>query len=992
MSSIKILSQYPMVTSIGPTDTLIGNVAYEGQLPSTSRVEVTTLTNYLTSKFIEGGIPLQISDSTKLSLSGGILTGLLQGVDATFERINGSFYGDGSNLTGTRDSTKLPLSGGIIAGFLEGVEASFTSLSGTFYGNGSNLTGVLGTDSSKLPLSGGILTGDLSGTNITADKIFTAQGISFDPSQNNQIGYTGTELSIIAGNALEIQTSNTADPDYNLLSFWQFLNNGQLVLPFDKNARTSFIVNSFPAEGDYFLLTTPDGISHKFEYDYDGDSIAEFPIQIRPLINNTLHGVAESTYSAVTASELFHISYNEQFPELFWIYQKVTGVSGNQLNQVAGGSITLGSFWGGAGGIQFGDGTTQTTAFTGIPANSVFRSVSAASLSGTFFGDGSNLTGIGGTANALPLSGGTLTGSLSGTTAVFSDSVLAASLSGVHFGDGSNLTGINDSTKLALSGGQVTGNLTVTGSISASGITYFTNTVFSTTSALSVVNNGLGPALYVQQGIGSGDIASFYDADGIEALHVGNAKNTSGQDPSGVIGINTSFPNKTLTVVGEISATSDITASGAYYGDGGYLTNINAGNITQGTLSTERLPATVTITDSVSAPALSGTFYGDGSKLTGIVQLSAATFSSDLIVSLPGGKTFGRYNSGDVIPATGKTPAEVIQMAISAPINPTVSLTTSTTVAFNQTNINNVLNFSHVVNTLGATVSSSSLEWRRNGSGNWTQLSTATNSSYTHTLTDTNFNTAPFNYRYTITDTAGASAVATVNITPASYSAPTISIAVVGQTVTSPETNSTRERGNITSVLSGSITKNSANTTLQSYVVQFSINGGSYTNIGTPTSITGNSNSFSGVIHTPTGATTSASYRIAVTDDFTTSNGAASTVNFYYLVFYGPSSSEPTDSNSVRSLPSKGFTNSLSNPFTLNTGTTQTKFTVAMPTPTAVTLVQDLDASNATLTNNYINNPFNVNDGGGNAVSYNIYTLSIATPYSSSHRHQITRA
>jgi hypothetical protein len=48
--------------------------------------------------------------------------------------------------------------------------------------------------------------------------------------------------------------------------------------------------------------------------------------------------------------------------------------------------------------------------------------------------------------------------------------------------------------------------------------------------------------------------------------------------------------------------------------------------------------------------------------------------------------------------------------------------------------------------------------------------------------------------------------------------------------------------------------------------------------------------------------------------------------------------------------------------------------------------------SNATLTNNYVNNPFNVNDGGGNAISYNVYTLSISTPYGSSHRHQITRA
>jgi len=100
----------------------------------------------------------------------------------------------------------------------------------------------------------------------------------------------------------------------------------------------------------------------------------------------------------------------------------------------------------------------------------------------------------------------------------------------------------------------IEGNLTITGNISAKGSAVFTNTVFSTTSALSVVNLGPGPALYIQQGKGNGDIASFYDGDGIEALHIGNAKYTSGQIVDGVIGINTGTPNKTLTVSGDLSA------------------------------------------------------------------------------------------------------------------------------------------------------------------------------------------------------------------------------------------------------------------------------------------------------------------------------------------------------------------------------------------------------------------------------------------------------
>ena len=506
---------------------------------------------------------------------------------------------------------------------------------------------------------------------------------------------------------------------------------------------------------------------------------------------------------------------------------------------------------------------------------------------------------------------------------------------------------------------------------------------------------------------------------------------------SPIIGIGTHTPNESLTVVGNISATgavysntatfaSSISApslSGTFYGDGSLLTGVvheqysppanatftssvsapalsgvhygDGSNLT-GLPATYTPPANATFTSSVSAPALSGTFYGDGSKLTGITSgsITGGVFTSNLIVSLPGGKTFGRYNSGDTIPANGKTPAEVIQLAISAPIDPTVSLTTSTTVAFNQTNINNVLNFSHIINSLGATLASASLEWRRNNTGSWTQLSTASNTSYTHSITDTNFNTTPFNYRYIIVDSAGATTTATLNITPASYSAPTMSISVVAQSITSPESNSIREKGNVISTVSGSITRNSVNTTLTSYVVQYRVNSGSYVDIGTATSISGSSVTISGFSHTPSGASAadSVSYRISVTDSYTTSNGSASTVTFYYLIFYGSSSSAPLTSSSVRALSNKSFTNTLTNPFILNTGTTETKFTVAMPASTAITLVQDLDASNATLTNNYTNNPFNVKDGGGNDISYNVYTLSIATPYSSSHRHQITRA
>lgn len=101
-------------------------------------------------------------------------------------------------------------------------------------------------------------------------------------------------------------------------------------------------------------------------------------------------------------------------------------------------------------------------------------------------------------------------------------------------------------------------NITILGNLSALGNSVFRNTIITTTSALSVVNVGVGPALYVAQAPGVYDIASFYDLDGIEVLHVGNALTTTSL---GKVGINTSFPTVEFTVNGSISSNGSITVA-----------------------------------------------------------------------------------------------------------------------------------------------------------------------------------------------------------------------------------------------------------------------------------------------------------------------------------------------------------------------------------------------------------------------------------------------
>jgi len=117
-----------------------------------------------------------------------------------------------------------------------------------------------------------------------------------------------------------------------------------------------------------------------------------------------------------------------------------------------------------------------------------------------------------------------------------------------------------DGKFLPLSGGEIDGNLTINGSLTALGDAYFVNTIFTTTSAVSVINTGYGPALYVFQAAGPYDVASFYDGDGIEVLHVGNAQ--GGGNPRGKVGINESYPATELTVRGSVSASGIITVNG----------------------------------------------------------------------------------------------------------------------------------------------------------------------------------------------------------------------------------------------------------------------------------------------------------------------------------------------------------------------------------------------------------------------------------------------
>lgn len=508
-------------------------------------------------------------------------------------------------------------------------------------------------------------------------------------------------------------------------------------------------------------------------------------------------------------------------------------------------------------------------------------------------------------------------------------------------------------------------------------VTHDNNIIFRASSQTGVyidANNSAYPAFTISGPIlGVEDLQRWEDSAG-NILSV--------VDSGGKFGILTESPDYELDVNGSGRFETAFYTSGIYFQDGSFQNTAVLGSVEQ--------------IEAVSGIAVYASGLADQNALDilTVSGLLGGSFENDLTVSLGGGKTFGRYENGDVIPASGLTPIDVITLAVTEPIAPTVSLTSSSQVDFNQTSVSVTLNFSHTINSLGASVSSASLEFRRGNTGSWTVLSTSTSTpdSYVHSFTDTPFNTDVLNYRYVVTDSVGATATATKDIQPDTYSAPTISFTVVANSTTSPETNSSRERGNVDSQISGSVTRNETYVDLISYTLQYSVDGGAWTDIGSAVSIGPGSDTIASTNHNPTSDNTASNirYRVKVIDDYTTTYSSTSTVNFGFLIFYGPDSAAPVTSAAVRALPDRLFTDG-NDTFNLNTGNTLINFTVAIPSTETISEVLDLDALNANITSEYINNPFNVDDAGGTSVSYNVYTMTISIPYSTNHRHQVTK-
>jgi FG-GAP-like repeat len=246
-----------------------------------------------------------------------------------------------------------------------------------------------------------------------------------------------------------------------------------------------------------------------------------------------------------------------------------------------------------------------------------------ASYNGVFTGDGSRLTGL----NATHLTGSVPAASLT--------SVPAASLTGtVGLAHLPSAVVTNNETGVTL-GGTFSGDGGGLTNLNAGNISSGTVGLAQLPTAVLVTNGASGVTI-------SGSFTG--DGGGLSNL---NATHLTGSVPAASL---TSVPAASLTgtvPLAQLPAAvvtnneTGVTLGGTFSGNGGGLTNLNAGNISSGTVGLAQLPTAVLVTNGASGVNISGTFSGDGSGLTGTGDnLGNHTATENIVLN-------GHWLSGD---------------------------------------------------------------------------------------------------------------------------------------------------------------------------------------------------------------------------------------------------------------------------------------------------------------------------------------------------------
>ena len=465
---------------------------------------------------------------------------------------------------------------------LKGLSANWQNTYTNFSSNSASYATQNFVNSKFYPLTGGTISGSVSATGSGSfNNLFVSEQAAGD--------------AVLYASDYKVGI-NTEAPNEALTVFGNISASGQLLVPEFVDIKTAVQSNS--ASWNY-QGTDLKGLSANWQNTYTNFSANSASYATNSFVQSNFLPLSGGNVSGVFEAGVGSIS-------LFVSANKV-GVNTEQPNKaltVVGDISATGTIYGDGSNLLNGDNQSVNSWVFANSANAFFNSVSAISLSGTFYGDGSNLIGA-----ALPgqLDVNTTVRANSGSwnyqgtdlkvlsanwqntfTTVSANSAKWESVYSNVVSNSASYATIDFANNkfFALSGGtisgatRINGNVTIFGDLTSTGTQTFANTIFSTTSSLSVVHVGSGPAVWIGNN-GTGDIASFYDMDqGVEVLHVGGA---NGDFPN--VGVKTSSPNKDFTVKGEISATSDIWTSGRILSGGQELASIFQPDIAKGVSS-----------------------------------------------------------------------------------------------------------------------------------------------------------------------------------------------------------------------------------------------------------------------------------------------------------------------------------------------------------------------------------------------------------------------